>query len=229
MPLFQFSALDSAGREKRGTIEAGTQQEAFAAIQRYGLHPTNVFAVNQAPGSYPALTPLSGPARPSSGGGVASIILSSMAILLALAALGWQLYRYYVPAPPAAERHDPLGRGLSAYDFSTPKNAYVSRLKINLNRDLRAQYELNELRRDPELQEQLRTLDVRKEQVWKDTIILFITYEKNGVKQYVVRGVEKDPKTQMWLPRRIKMLELRKDDPALAEKITSWQKDGKLD
>ena len=40
MATFQYIALDGAGQEKRGTIEAGDRAAAIAAIRAHGLFPS---------------------------------------------------------------------------------------------------------------------------------------------------------------------------------------------
>ena len=47
MPKFNYIAMDGAGKETRGSIEAATQAQAIAQIRRQGLFPT---AIGQADG-----------------------------------------------------------------------------------------------------------------------------------------------------------------------------------
>ena len=49
MATFQYIALDGAGQEQRGTIEAGDRAAAIAAIRAHGLFPTAVSEVKGAP------------------------------------------------------------------------------------------------------------------------------------------------------------------------------------
>ena len=42
MATFQFIAKDSAGQERRGTIDAGDRAGAIAAIRAQGLFPTAI-------------------------------------------------------------------------------------------------------------------------------------------------------------------------------------------
>ena len=49
MATFQFIAKDSAGQERRGTIEAGDRAGAIAAIRAQGLFPTAIGEVKNAP------------------------------------------------------------------------------------------------------------------------------------------------------------------------------------
>jgi hypothetical protein len=225
MALFQFTALDAAGTEKRGTIEAVTPQEAVVAIQRYGLQPTQVFAINPLQSQYP------GPALPgyapagSSGKGKLSLVLSALAIVISLGVLGWQLVQSKRDVHPAP---DSLGKGLSAYNFSTPKDALISELKIKKDRDIKAQLELLHFLPDRDVNEKLRTLQVRKQEVWKDKTILFIEYEKNGVKKYLTQGYVKDLASGKWLPRFVGSWEVRNENATLANQMENFQKTGQL-
>ena len=49
MATFQYIALDGAGQEKRGTIEAGDRASAIAAIRAHGLFPSAIGEVKGAP------------------------------------------------------------------------------------------------------------------------------------------------------------------------------------
>ena len=54
MATFQFIAKDSAGQERRGTIEAGDRNGAIAAIRAQGLFPSALGEVKSAPAPAPA-------------------------------------------------------------------------------------------------------------------------------------------------------------------------------
>ena len=71
MATFQYIALDGAGQEKRGTIEAGDRASAIAAIRAHGLFPSAIGEVKSA--SAPAAKAPKGakapkPAAPKKGG-----------------------------------------------------------------------------------------------------------------------------------------------------------------
>ena len=71
MATFQYIALDGAGQEKRGTIEAGDRASAIAAIRAHGLFPSAIGEVKSAPA--PAAKAPKGakapkPAAPKKGG-----------------------------------------------------------------------------------------------------------------------------------------------------------------
>ncbi len=54
MATFQYIALDGAGQEQRGTIEAGDRASAIAAIRAHGLFPSALGEVKGAPAAAPA-------------------------------------------------------------------------------------------------------------------------------------------------------------------------------
>ncbi len=54
MATFQFIAKDSAGQERRGTIDAGDRAGAIAAIRAQGLFPTAIGEVKGAPAPAPS-------------------------------------------------------------------------------------------------------------------------------------------------------------------------------
>ena len=48
MPKFAYIAVDSAGKESRGTIEAPNQAQAVAKVRSQGLFPTAIGAAGGA-------------------------------------------------------------------------------------------------------------------------------------------------------------------------------------
>ncbi len=50
MPKFAYVAVDSAGKESRGTIEAPNQAQAVAKVRGQGLFPTAIGAAGGAEG-----------------------------------------------------------------------------------------------------------------------------------------------------------------------------------
>lgn len=51
MPKFVYTAVDSSGKESRGTIEAANQSQAIANIRSQGLFPTAIGAVGEQAGA----------------------------------------------------------------------------------------------------------------------------------------------------------------------------------
>ena len=50
MPLFNYIAIDKEGKQKEGTLEVGSQNEAIARIKEMGFYPTQVAEVKEAAG-----------------------------------------------------------------------------------------------------------------------------------------------------------------------------------
>ena len=42
MPLFSYIAIDKEGKQKEGTLEVGSQNEAISRIKEMGFYPTQV-------------------------------------------------------------------------------------------------------------------------------------------------------------------------------------------
>ena len=57
MPKFAYIAVDSAGKESRGTIEAPNQAQAVAKVRSQGLFPTAIGAAGGSEGGGAAKTP----------------------------------------------------------------------------------------------------------------------------------------------------------------------------
>ena len=85
MATFQFIAKDSAGQERRGTIDAGDRAGAIAAIRAQGLFPTAIGEMKSAPApAKAAKKPAKAPAAKASGGkkkGLGSIEIKLPAFL----------------------------------------------------------------------------------------------------------------------------------------------------
>ena len=62
MATFQYIAKDSAGNERRGTVEAGDRNSAIAAVRAQGLLPTALGEVKSASSAAPAKKAKGGPA-----------------------------------------------------------------------------------------------------------------------------------------------------------------------
>jgi hypothetical protein len=146
----------------------------------------------------------------------AALGASGLALVLALVALAVAVFR------------SPLGAGLSKYDFTTPRNALKSQWEMQANRDIRASLDLDNVRDGPQLREKIRTFEVKKEAEWKGTTILFVSYERKGVKKYEVVGFEKDASSGYWLRSYFSRFDLGKDKPDLARDITSWETKGEM-
>ncbi|MGD8453606.1 MAG: hypothetical protein PVJ57_17465 [Phycisphaerae bacterium] len=138
------------------------------------------------------------------------MFLSIVALACSVASLTW------------AVLHDPLGRGMSAYDFTTPENALRSGLECSINGDIRAGIELQQtvsMKRDAE---QLRTLKIHKEANYRGTKILFISYEQDGIPRHGISSYEKDADSGLWFETYLSEYSI--DDDALEQVIKEWKK-----
>ena len=72
MATFQYIALDGAGQEQRGTIEAGDRAAAIAAIRAHGLFPSAIGEVKSASAAAPQKAAAKKSAKPAvkKGGGL---------------------------------------------------------------------------------------------------------------------------------------------------------------
>jgi hypothetical protein len=147
---------------------------------------------------------------------VAGVLLASLALLAALAALGLVLFR------------NPLGAGVGRYNFSTPRDALFSGLEMDANHDLRAYIELHQIAEGPQIKEKLKTLEVRYEREYKGKKILFISYEEKHEKKHETAAFEKDAASGLWLRRFVSDYEVEKDDRNLAEEMRNWSANGDL-
>src|SRR5262249_38380319 len=121
-----------------------------------------------------------------------------------------------------------LGPGLRKYDFHSPKSALQSVIRMRIDNNYRAMMELEEIREGADLKERLKTLEISKEADWGGRKVLFVSFEKGGIKRRRIEAVEKDARTGFWLPHFVSPLEVRKTDEALANEMERWEKQAGL-
>jgi hypothetical protein len=143
------------------------------------------------------------------------------ALVLSLVALGGLTYHWFL-------RSDPLGKGLSSYDLSTPTAAAKSMQQIDANMDLKAVIELQRKTKDKKLKEKIDTFEVKKETTWKDKTLLFITYKEEGKAKYDVVGMEKKGDPGVWTRSYVSDYEVENDNKDLAATMRSWKREGSL-
>jgi len=144
-----------------------------------------------------------------------ALLLSGLAVLVSILTAVWVLI------------HDPLGAGVSSYDFTTPKRALDSQLRIKINQDIRAQLDLAFLQSGRFAEEKLSTIKIHKESIYQGKKLLFVSYKKNGIPQYDIEGFEKDAESGYWFPAYISAYGI--DDLALKKAITDWKKKADAD
>ena len=138
-----------------------------------------------------------------------SIILSSLALALSLFVFLWT----YVM--------DPLGSGISSYDFTTPKSALTSSLKIQANRDFRAMLDLERLKQGNTANEKQRSVQVHKESNYQGKKILFISYTENGLKKNDISSFEKNADSGLWFPSYVSTYNMGDSD--IENAIKKWK------
>ena len=47
MPKFSYVAMDSTGKETKGTLDVGSQNEAIGRVKEMGLYPTRIVEVDK--------------------------------------------------------------------------------------------------------------------------------------------------------------------------------------
>lgn len=150
------------------------------------------------------------------GSGNAAIALAMLALVASGIALAVALLR------------DPLGKGLSAYDFTTPVKALRSDDEMKLNTDLRAVMQLQRKIEGKKIREKLDTLEVRRESEFAGKKLLFITFKDGGISRYRVAAYEKDAETGLWMSAYVSKYEVEQADKALSDQMTKWERDGSL-
>jgi hypothetical protein len=149
-----------------------------------------------------------------------SLLLSCFALGLALFAVGRSLL------------HNPLGAGASRYDFSNPRAALVSEIKVKLNKDLLAMVELGLMEERPQLKEKLKTLEVRKEIERDGMRYLFVSFNEKGVKRYQALPFKRSAQTGHWQLNLFRTFSNRiGGDPAQTkfdEQVRAWETQGRL-
>jgi hypothetical protein len=135
---------------------------------------------------------------------------TGVAVLLSIIALCIAIFRH------------PLGRGMNAYDFSTPSAALKSQIEMALNNDIRAAIELETMRSRKAAKEKLNTLKIHKESEYGGKKILFISFEKNGILKYDIESFEKDADSGLWYHSYVGTYDMKDSD--LKKAIEDWQK-----
>lgn len=136
--------------------------------------------------------------------------ISLLALLVAGAALALPFLR------------DPLGKGVSGYDFSTPELAAKSMTRIEMGRDIRAQMELGDLRRGGTPEEVYRTFEINRVADFGDKKIVFVSFLRKGKKRRELLEFEKDLESKLWLPASLSVYDVKKTDEKLAKEMEAW-------
>lgn len=136
------------------------------------------------------------------------VVLSVAALAISMCTAAWSIL------------HDPLGAGISSYDFTTPANAPNSKLATDRNGDVRAMMDLDRLR-GRRSQEKMATIKVRRDAEYGGKKILFISFKENGLTKHDTEAFEKDAETGLWFPAFVG--EYSMTDAALKRAIETWK------
>ena len=142
------------------------------------------------------------------------MILPIVAILISSGACAW------------VTLYNPLGKGISKYDFSTPKKSLISEFEIAAHNDIRAQFELPNRLMARLCKELLKKLKVHREAEWQGKKILFITGEMNGIEVYGTEAFEKDAETGFWMSASAPADAVERDNKRLAVMMREWKERG---
>jgi hypothetical protein len=142
--------------------------------------------------------------------------LSVLTLLLALGALVFSLLAFF--RSPSS-----LGRGLRAYDLSTPESATQAIWQIEANRDLAAREDLDDLHDDPATV--LRTLKIQEtlHAPVKNMKIVLFSYQRNGKEKHDYWGFVKHHTKEMWMKVWVSDFELEPAHPDVARRLRDWR------
>jgi hypothetical protein len=153
------------------------------------------------------------------------IVLSVLSLVVSVATALW------------LGTHDPLGKGLSQYDFSTPKAALISSMEIQNKFDIKAIMQLAAATSDHifgNAAEKQRTLKVWKEAEWRGNKVLFCSFERDGITEYSCEAVERNAQTGRWMPSSLPLIfenagdSVSEEDKRLSKMVSRWKESGTL-
>lgn len=235
MPQFRFTAVDASGVPKRGTIEASSEVEASARITNRGFTVRELTYVDAVLPN-PRANPLRHESQSTETGDVNSEIdqpsLPHVAerspqrigawtpLILSIAAFAFAL-----SALLTVILHDPLGKGIASYDFSTPEAGAKSLIQIEANKDLRARLELQDLTEGGNSKEAVRTIEINRVADFGDKKVVFASYLRKGAKKKRVLGFEKDLESKLWVPTYVSAYQVKDVNAQLAKEIEAWEAD----
>lgn len=119
---------------------------------------------------------------------------------------------------------DPLGSGISSYDFTSPTAALTSSLDMAINGDVRAEIELSVLKFGKSQREKRKTFKVHRESDYQGKRFLFVSYTENGLPKHSVEAFEKDTDTALWIPKYFSRYDI--EDSAMEKAVKEWEKNG---
>lgn len=207
------------------TMVRRASDDAWRHLHQYkGLLEPAVDAIAPPPGSSTPLatTPTDGSTSPqTTDRPVSSRLATGLAAVSLVVSVG------ALVLSALAFSHSPLGEGVDAYDFTTPRAAVESYAAAKVNGDYMADVELRHRIALKKNQEFSATLEFRKEATAGSVKILFISYEQGGIKEYAIRMLEKDADTGLW-STAVGKTWAKDASPELQKQIMSWIEKGEL-
>ena len=199
-----------SGESKVFEVEAPDEKAALAMASRSNYLVEAVRPLQERP-SESKVTSHTGS---TSSFGWIPLAVSLAALSIAAAALGWSVLA------------NPLGSGLNSYDMSSPETAIVSLLEMKAGGDYRAMLELEQVGDDT--QEKIATLKIHKRSEYAGKIVLFISYEDNGISTYEISAFERQAESGIWMPTYLSAYSI--DDDDLSDAVMAWEaKSGKVE
>jgi hypothetical protein len=172
--------------------------------------------------------------KPHRRGGAAAGFFSFMAILLALLAVAWAMFKD--PWRPDFTLRNPFGSPLSRYNMKSPGEAYKGLLEIQLNSDIPAMAELGRLQQNKLAKEKVESFEVKSDADFSRTEkvkekdkevkykVLFATWKEDTKEVKEVVAMRWDDEAEMWRPSRLSPQEVAGKNADLAKQMEEWMK-----
>jgi hypothetical protein len=246
MPRFLLVVRDAAGKTREKAVTAPSEAEVAAAARHKGYEVVSVEPIHEVrdtdspplPAPPPTELPRRGaPPQTDNRTGwdegppgadrlsrlvpYASLGLAGTALLVSLATFGYVLWS------------DPLSGGLSRYDMSSPRAAYLSVMQREQKADLRAELEYQRRFADRRpggrrIAEKIDTYEFRKEIEYGSRRGLLVSYKAGGEKRHHIAWFEKDDKTGWWVETDIPLADIEKNDRELADQLRRFEMTGEV-
>jgi hypothetical protein len=149
----------------------------------------------------------------SAGLAALALVLALLAVVLSALAL------LRAPARPEAQT---AGKGLAAYDLSTPEAAASALWQMRHNNDFAAAEEYRELAQGDakEALDSLKTVDTLD---CKEMKIVLFSYTRGGKEKHDFAAFFKHPAKNLWVERRLDALDLEPSHPEIARRLKDWR------
>jgi hypothetical protein len=145
-------------------------------------------------------------------GSTSAVLVGALSIVIGLGALLAQFFWH------------PLGRGMAAYDYSTPDGTFTAQWKSMIDRNYRADADYFRKVNQPYAQKRLNSLEFGDTDEWDDgTFVFFSAEDEKGKTQYIVNYLVRDERSGLYKRTSYDRAKLEKSNLKLLEKIKNWQ------